>query len=72
MINETFLPLEAKRSQIILKNILEYLPEIFISEKIASTNDDAKYIYQVSLRIIDTSNRAKWLVKEEMEKNGLV
>ncbi len=43
MINETFLPLEAERIKNNLKkDILEYLPEIFISEKTASTNDDAK------------------------------
>ena len=43
MINETFLPLEAERiSNNLKKDILEYLPEIFISEKTASTNDDAK------------------------------
>ena len=43
MINETFLPLEAERiTNNLKKDILEYLPEIFISEKTASTNDDAK------------------------------
>ena len=43
MINETFLPLEAERiTNDLKKDILEYLPEIFISEKTASTNDDAK------------------------------
>ena len=34
MINETFLPLEAERiTNNLKKDILEYLPEIFISEK---------------------------------------
>ena len=43
MINETFFPLEAERIRNNLKkDILEYLPEIVISEKTASTNDDAK------------------------------
>ena len=43
MINETFFPLEAERiTNNLKKDILEYLPEIFISEKTASTNDDAK------------------------------
>ena len=43
MINETFLPLEAERiTNNLKKDILEYFPEIFISEKTASTNDDAK------------------------------
>jgi len=43
MINETFLPLKAERiTNNLKKDILEYLPEIFISEKTASTNDDAK------------------------------
>ena len=43
MINETFLPLDAVRiTNNLKKDILEYLPEIFISEKTASTNDDAK------------------------------
>ena len=43
MINETFLPLEAERiTNNLKKDVLEYLPEIFISEKTASTNDDAK------------------------------
>ena len=43
MINETFLPLEAETiTNNLKKDILEYLPEIFISEKTASTNDDAK------------------------------
>ena len=43
MINETFFPLEAERiTNNLKKDILEYLPEILISEKTASTNDDAK------------------------------
>ena len=43
MINETFLPLKAERiTNNLKKDILEYLPEILISEKTASTNDDAK------------------------------
>ena len=43
MINETFLPLEAERiTNNLKKDILKHLPEIFISEKTASTNDDAK------------------------------
>ena len=43
MINESFRPLEAERiTNNLKKDILEYLPEIFISEKTASTNDDAK------------------------------
>tara|TARA_Y100000766_G_C18747130_1_gene526567 strand:+ start:70 stop:876 length:807 start_codon:yes stop_codon:yes gene_type:complete len=43
MINETFLPLKAERiTNNLKKDILEYLPEIFISEKTASTNEDAK------------------------------
>ena len=43
MMKENFLPLEAEK---IINNldyeILDYLPEIFISDKTASTNDDAK------------------------------
>ena len=47
MINETFFPLEAERiTNNLKKDILEYLPEIFISEKTASTNDDAKVYLQ--------------------------
>jgi BirA family biotin operon repressor/biotin-[acetyl-CoA-carboxylase] ligase len=43
MINKTFLPLEAERiTNNLKKHILDYLPEIFISDKTASTNDDAK------------------------------
>ena len=43
MMNETFLPLEAERIiNNLKKHILDYLPEIYISEKTASTNDDAK------------------------------
>ena len=43
MINETFLPLEAERiTNNLKKDILEYFPEIFIAEKTASTNEDAK------------------------------
>jgi len=40
---KTFLPLEAEKIINNLENeILDYLPEIFISDKTASTNDDAK------------------------------
>jgi len=40
---KTFLPLEAEKILNNLENeILDYLPEIFISDKTASTNDDAK------------------------------
>ena len=43
MINEAFLSLEAERiTNNLKKDIFEYLPEIFISEKTASTNEDAK------------------------------
>ena len=43
MINETFFSLEAEKiTNNLKKDTLEYLPEIFISEKTASTNDDAK------------------------------
>ena len=43
MMKENFLPLEAEKIINNLENeILDYLPEIFISDKTASTNDDAK------------------------------
>ena len=43
MMEKTFLPLEAEKIINNLENeILDYLPEIFISDKTASTNDDAK------------------------------
>ena len=53
MINEAFLSLEAERiTNNLKKDIFEYLPEIFISEKTASTNDDAKvYLHKQSSEV---------------------
>ena len=65
MINETFLPLEAERiTNNLKKDILEYLPEIFISEKTASTNDDANVYFpnqssEISIHLTEQQEAGK-------------
>ena len=66
MINETFLPLEAERiTKNLKKDILEYLPEIYISEKTASTNDDAKEYLpnqssELSIHLTEQQEAGSW------------